>query len=65
MFSSAHGPGESSGKDAHGLGGSVIELHKSVIKGYHAFKIRPPITEPPTRLRVDREYTNIKDISDC
>ncbi|XP_052759924.1 uncharacterized protein LOC128202810 [Mya arenaria] len=44
---------------------SVIELHKSVIKGYHAYKIRPPFTKQPTRLIVDREYTNIKDLNAC
>ncbi|XP_060593995.1 uncharacterized protein LOC132748406 [Ruditapes philippinarum] len=26
---------------------SVIEIQKSVIKGYHAYKIRPPYTVPP------------------
>ena len=44
---------------------SIIEVQNSVIKGYHAYKIRPPFTEPPTYLRVDREYSNIKDLNAC
>ena len=40
-------------------------LSNSVIKGYHAFKIRPPITTPPTRLQVEPEYTNIHDTDAC
>jgi len=40
-----------------------IHLQNSVIKGYHHYKIRPPVTTPPTRLSVDREYTNIHDIN--
>lgn len=42
-----------------------IKLSNSVIKGYHVYRIRPPVTNPPTRLRVDREYTNIKDVNAC
>jgi hypothetical protein len=38
-----------------------VVIKQSVIKGYHAFKIRPPMTTPSTQLRVDLEYTNIKD----
>lgn len=38
---------------------------KSVVKGYHAYKIKPPITDPPTKLRVDRVYTNIVDRDAC
>lgn len=34
---------------------SKIIINKCVVKGYHAFKIRPPFTSPPTRLLVDRE----------
>ena len=46
-------------------GCETITIENSVIKGYHAFKIRPPHTEPKTRLRVDREYTNINDRDAC
>lgn len=42
-----------------------IRLENSVIKGYHDYKIRPPNTDPVTRLLVDREYTNIHDICAC
>ncbi|KAJ8315644.1 hypothetical protein KUTeg_007794 [Tegillarca granosa] len=38
-----------------------IIIKNSVIKGYHAYEIRPPMTNPPTRLIVDLEYTNIHD----
>lgn len=44
---------------------SKIIINKCVVKGYHAFKIRPPFTSPPTRLLVDREYSNIKDVNAC
>ena len=40
-------------------------LRNSVIKGYHAFQIRPPFTTPPTCLHVEPEYTNIHDICAC
>lgn len=43
----------------------IFEINKCVVKGYHAFKIRPPFTSPPTRLLVDREYSNIKDVNAC
>ncbi|XP_062618275.1 uncharacterized protein LOC134279876 [Saccostrea cucullata] len=42
-----------------------VIIDKCVVKGYHAFKIRPPFTSPPTRLLVDREYSNIKDDNAC
>lgn len=42
-----------------------IRLENSVIKGYHDYKIRPPNTDPVTRLLVDKEYTNIHDICAC
>jgi hypothetical protein len=35
-----------------------IVIEGSVIKGYHHFKIRPPLQ---LKLRIDLEYTNIKD----
>jgi hypothetical protein len=41
---------------------AIITLENSVIKVDHAFKISPPLTEPETRLIIDREYTNISDI---
>lgn len=44
--------------------GTII-LENSVIKGYHAFKIKPPDTDPKTKLRIDREYTNISDKDAC
>ena len=40
-------------------------LTNCVIKGYHEFHIRPPVTDPPTLLKVDREYTNIHDRNAC
>jgi hypothetical protein len=39
----------------------TINLKHSLIKGYHTYKIKPPICELP----VDREYTNIHDTSAC
>jgi hypothetical protein len=39
----------------------VIRLQGSVIKGFHEYKIHPPMTNPPTQLRVDLEYTNLHD----
>lgn len=42
-----------------------VILKNSVIKGYHVFKIRPPYTNPATRLTVDREYTNRHDEHAC
>lgn len=44
---------------------SPIHLQNCVIMGYHAYKIRPPMTDPPSMLIVDREYTNIHDKSAC
>ena len=44
---------------------TTILLKNSVIKGYHAFKIRPPETDPRTELIVDREYSNIVDKDAC
>ena len=40
-------------------------LENCVVKGYHAFQIRPPDTQLPTMLPVDREYTNTHDSSAC
>ncbi|XP_048757423.2 uncharacterized protein LOC125667806 [Ostrea edulis] len=47
------------------LASTKIIIDKCVVKGYHVFKIRPPYTPPPTRLIVDREYSNIKDSNAC
>lgn len=47
------------------VGSSPIRLLNCVIKGYHVYKIRPPMTDPPSLLLVDREYTNIHDMSAC
>lgn len=58
-------PGPSTSSIIHDSNQAIITLEHSVIKGYHAFKIRPPLTEPQTRLIVDREYTNISDIDAC
>ena len=44
---------------------TCICLQNCVIKGYHHDKIHPPMTDPPTMLTVDREYTNIHDLSVC
>lgn len=40
-----------------------VWIKNSVIKGYHVYEIRPPmnLTDSPTRLPVDLEYTNITD----
>ena len=46
-------------------GCKTIIIENSVIEGYHAFKIRPPHTEPKTKLQVDREYTNSNDRDAC
>ena len=43
----------------------TIHLQNSVIKGYHQYHIRPPITDPLTQLIFDREYTNIHDKCAC
>jgi hypothetical protein len=42
-----------------------VKIVNCVIKGYHAFKVKPPLTSPPTMLRVDREYTNFHDCDAC
>ncbi|XP_052799301.1 poly [ADP-ribose] polymerase tankyrase-1-like [Mya arenaria] len=42
-----------------------ITLENSMIKGYHVYKIKTPITDPVTKLVVDREYTYIKDKDAC
>ena len=42
-----------------------MTLKHSVIKGYHAFEIRPPMITPPCLLEVQPEYTNIKDVCAC
>lgn len=42
-----------------------MTLRTSVIKGYHAFQIKPPSTTPPTRLTIEPEYTYIHDINAC
>jgi hypothetical protein len=41
---------------------ATILAKNSVVKGYHAFKIKPP---SDTQLIVDREYTNINDKDAC
>lgn len=40
-----------------------VWIKNSVIKGYQVYEIRPPmnLTDSPTRLPVDLEYTNITD----
>ena len=38
-------------------------MKNSVIKGYHVYEVKPPRTNPPTRLVVEREYTNIHDVN--
>lgn len=47
------------------LSDRTICLQNCVIKGYHHYKLRPPVTDPPTKLTVDREYMNIHDKSAC
>ena len=59
------GPSSSAEEDAAMVRYSTIHLNNCVIKGYHHYKIRPPTTDPPTLLHVDREYTNIHDESAC
>ena len=46
-------------------GKDEVRIENSVIKGYHAFKVKPPMTYPPTLLSVDIEYTNIHDTDAC
>jgi hypothetical protein len=38
-------------------------IDNSVIKGYHVFKIKPPVTD--TYFLIDREYTNLIDKNAC
>ncbi|KAH3712632.1 uncharacterized protein LOC127858876 [Dreissena polymorpha] len=47
--------------------GSIYKmtLKNSVIKGYHAFEIRPPMILPRCLLNGEPEYTNIKDVCAC
>jgi len=47
--------------EGSGYFGPDLIVQNSVIKGFHINHIHPPMTNPPTRLRVDLEYTNIKD----
>ncbi|KAH3866235.1 hypothetical protein DPMN_029294 [Dreissena polymorpha] len=42
-----------------------MTLKNSVIKGDHAFEIRPPMILPHCPLNVEPEYTNIKDVCAC
>lgn len=44
---------------------AIITVENSVIKGYHCYKRRPPVTNPVTRLLVQREYNNIHDKDAC
>jgi len=43
----------------------TIVWENSVVNWYHAYQIKPPITDPPTKLRVDKEYTYIIDRDAC
>ncbi len=43
------------------MNGVQYRLINSVIKGYHVYQIKPPVTTPATFLPVDLEYTNIND----
>ena len=38
-----------------------VIVTNAVIKGYHVYQVKPPLHNPPVRLLVDLEYTNIKD----
>ena len=38
-----------------------IIVENSVIKGFHVYRVPPPLMDPPVRLKVDREYSNMKD----
>ena len=42
-----------------------VTLKNSVVKGYHVYKIKPPMTDPATRLVIDREYSNPRDPNAC
>jgi len=43
----------------------TIMWENSVVNWYHAYQIKPPITDPPTKFRVDKEYTYIIDRDAC
>ena len=38
-----------------------VIVTNAVIKGYHVYQVKPLLHNPPVRLLVDLEYTNIKD----
>jgi len=42
-----------------------LTIENAVIKGFHVYNIRPPFMDPPTKLVVDREYSNTHDKSAC
>ena len=42
-----------------------VVLKNSVVKGYHVYKLKPLMTNPATRLVVQREYSNPRDPSAC
>lgn len=42
-----------------------VLVGQCVIKGYHSFKIRPPMIDDAPLLTVDREYCNIHDKNAC
>lgn len=42
-----------------------VVLKNSVIKIYHIYKVKPPMTNPATRLSVEREFSNPRDPSAC
>ena len=41
----------------------LLYIKHAVVKGYHAFQIKPPISL--VKMTVDREYTNIHDENAC
>ncbi|KAH3857892.1 hypothetical protein DPMN_100508 [Dreissena polymorpha] len=44
---------------------TFIVLEHSVIQEYYACETKPPITESPTKLHINREYTNIENKDAC
>jgi len=42
-----------------------MTLKNCVIKGYHTYKVKPPMTDSSISLLVDREYTNLHDCMAC
>lgn len=56
---------ENTGDVVHMLAARTIVIDNSVIKGYHAFKIRPPYITPVMQLFIDRECTDVKDEYAC